>query len=463
MTICNFEELLDNAASQKDRFARELALGALNEAIVSADPARVVKERVKLEGHQLLVNTENYDLTKVNRIFVIGGGKGCVRMAVGIQEVLDGRITAGYLNVLRGTATGSQIDHRIKLNEASHPLPDEAGVAGARKMKELVKDAEENDLVICLISGGGSALIPLPKEGVTLDDEKTITKALLDAGATINETNSVRKHLSAIKGGWLAKSAGKADILTLIISDVVGDPLDVIASGPTVPDTTTYADAISVLRKYRLWERTPDHIQKMLSDGSAGKIAETPKPGDEAFSRVRNYVLFNGRQACEAASSYMRKHGIASSILSTTLEGEASQIGATIGSIAKEMALWNSPLTKPAAVLAGGETTVSVRGKGIGGRNQEVTLAAALKIASIEAVAVASIGTDGIDGPTDAAGAIADGKTITRAEAAGLSATDYLVNNDSYHFFTKLKDRVVTGPTGTNVNDIAVIVALKNP
>lgn len=304
--------------------------------------------------------------------------------------------------------------------------------------------------------------MPLPREGVTLDEKKAITKALLDAGATINEINSVRKHLSAIKGGWLAKSAGGARIVTLIISDVVGDALDVIASGPTVPDTTTYDDAISVLREYRVWERTPDHIQKILSDGSAGKIAETPKPGDEAFSMVRNYVLFNGRQACEAASSYMKKRGVASSILSTTLEGEASQIGAVFGSIAKEMALWNSPLVKPAALVAGGETTVSVRGKGIGGRNQEVTLSAALEISSVEAVAVASIGTDGIDGPSDAAGAVADGKTISRAEAVGLDAMDYLANNDSYRFFTRLKDSIVTGPTGTNVNDIAVIVALKN-
>ena len=262
--IRNIDVLLGNAVSTEDRLARELALGALDEAILSADPVRVIKEKVRLEGHQLLVNNARYDLSKFKRIFVVGAGKGCVRMAVGVQEILRDRITEGYLNVLRGSVPKTQTYHRIKLNEASHPLPDEAGVAGAQKMKELIRDAGESDLVLCLISGGGSALMPLPREGVSLDEKVRITKALLNAGATINELNSVRKHLSDIKGGWLAKAAGGAHVVTLIISDVVGDSLDVIASGPTAPDSTTFNDAISVLRKYRLWEEASEGIRRIL-------------------------------------------------------------------------------------------------------------------------------------------------------------------------------------------------------
>lgn len=459
--IRNVDSLLANAVSPEDRLARELALGALDEAIVSADPVRVIKDKVKLEGHRLFVNNERYDLTKVKRIFVVGAGKACARMAFGIQEILEDRITEGYLNVLRGTAAKGQSYDRIKLNEASHPLPDEAGVAGSRRMKELIRNAKESDLVICLLSGGGSSLMPLPREGVSLDEKVTTTKALLKAGATINELNVVRKHLSDIKGGWLAKAAGGANIITLIISDVVGDSLDVIASGPTAPDCTTFGDAISVLRKYMLWEKTPESIQRFLANGNAGKTAETPKPGDEAFSKVTNHVLFNGRQACEVAASYMKKSGIDSSILSTTLEGEANQVGAFLGGIAKEMALWDTPIAKPAGLVAGGETTVSVRGQGTGGRNQEVALGAALRLSTLDGVAVASIGTDGVDGPTDVAGAVVDGRTISRAETEGVNAQQSLADNNSYRFFSKLGDSILTGPTGTNVNDIAVIVALR--
>lgn len=302
--------------------------------------------------------------------------------------------------------------------------------------------------------------MPLPREGVSLDEKVTITKALLKVGATINELSSVRKHLSDIKGGWLAKDTGGAHVVTLIISDVVGDSLDVIASGPTAPDSTTFNDAISVLRKYRLWEEASEGIRRILTNGNAGKISETPKPSDAAFSKVTNHILFNGRQACEVAASYMKKHGITSSILSTTLEGEASQVGAVLGSIAEEVVRWDRPISKPAGLVAGGETTVSVRGKGIGGRNQEVALGAALRLSTVDGVTVASIGTDGVDGPTDAAGAIADGRTILRAEAERMDAMKALADNDSYSFFSKLGDSVVTGPTGTNVNDIAVIVAL---
>lgn len=457
--IRNVESLLANAVSPVDRLARELALGALSEATVRADPVKVINDNVKLDGQQLLVKNERYDVSKVKRVFVIGAGKACAQMAYGIEKVLDDRITEGYVNILRGTGNRYQT-HRIKLNEASHPLPDEAGVAGALRMKELIREAKGGDVVICLMSGGGSALMPLPREGVSLDEKITITNELLKAGANINELNAVRKHLSGVKGGWLAKSAGGGVIITLILSDVVGDPLDVIASGPTAPDITTFEDAIAVLKKYGLLERAPKEIQRVLMDGAAGRIAETPKPHDEAFSRVRNYILFNNRQACEIAATYLRNHSVTSEILSTTIEGEANQVGMVLGSIVKEMAIWDRPIAKPAALVAGGETTVTVRGKGVGGRNQEVALGAALRLSMIEGAVVASMGTDGVDGPTDAAGAIVDGRTITNAEANGIDAREFLADNDSYRFFSKLGDLILTGPTGTNVNDVAVIVAL---
>jgi len=456
--IRNLDSLLSNSASSLDRLARELALAALDEVIAASDPVKAVNRKVRLDGQHLLVENDRYDLGKFEKVFVVGAGKASAQMAYAVETILEDRITDGVVNVPRNTIAKVSTD-RIKLNEASHPLPDESGVAGALKMKELLTEAKKGDLVICLISGGGSALMPLPSEGLTLEDKLSVTRQLLMTGANINELNTVRKHLSRIKGGWLAKSVD-AQILTLILSDVVGDPLDVIASGPTSPDSTTFEDAISVLRKYGLFEKAPKSIQKVLTAGRDGRIAETPKPDDPVFLHVRNYVLFNNRLACEAALAYLRKRGITTEILSTTVEGESNQVGMVLGSIAKEMAVWNRPIAKPAALIAGGETTVTVRGKGVGGRNQEVALGAALRLSAVEGAAVASIGTDGVDGPTDAAGAIVDSKTIARSEAVGMNAREFLLDNNSYNFFNKLGDLIFTGPTATNVNDVTVMIAL---
>lgn len=442
-----------------ERLARQFALRALDEAVAAADPLRIIAEKVRLVGSNLVVENETIDLSRLSRILVVGAGKGCARMASALEKVLGNRITEGYVNILRGTGDNVKTK-RIRFNEASHPIPDEAGLEGSARMIELVQGATQNDLVICLISGGGSALLPLPTKGLGLDEKIIVTQALLEAGANINELNTVRKHLSGIKGGWLAKNVGGARIATFILSDVVGDPLDVIASGPTSPDRTTFADAINVLKKYCLWEKVPETIRRLLNSGLSGRIPETPKSEDEVFKRVRNYVLFSNRQACEEATKCLKDLGLASSILTTALEGEASQVGAVLGSIGREIAIWDAPLTRPAALVAGGETTVTVHGKGVGGRNQEVALAAALRISAVKAVAVASIGTDGVDGPTDAAGAIVDGSTIARAESLRLDARALLSDNDSHTFFRQLGDLILTGPTGTNVNDIAVIVAV---
>jgi glycerate-2-kinase len=327
-------------------------------------------------------------------------------------------------------------------------------------MLEMVGKAEDNDLVFCLISGGGSSLMPQPRGGISLEDKRKVTDALLKCGATITEINTIRKHISELKGGWLAKEAYPATVVNLILSDVVGDPLDFIASGPTVPDTTTFHDATEILKRYELWSEVPSSVRKVLSDGEKGLIPETPKPGDKVFKKVHNIIVGNNFTASEAAYETLRKAKINTLLLTTTLEGQAKDVGTVLASMAKEIAASGNPVCKPAALVAGGETTVTVVGKGKGGRNQEIALGAALRIDKMNGVVVASVSTDGVDGPTDAAGALVDGRTLQRAHDAGLKPREYLVNNDSYVFFSKLGDLVFTGPTGTNVCDVAVVVVL---
>jgi glycerate 2-kinase len=314
--------------------------------------------------------------------------------------------------------------------------------------------------VICLISGGGSSMMPLPRDGISVSDKRQITDLLLKSGATITEINTVRKHISEFKGGWLAKKAYPATVLNLIMSDVIGDPLDFIASGPTVPDSTTFSDAILVLRKYSLWNKAPASIAKVLSDGERGIIPETPKANDESFKKVHNVVIGNNRLASQAARTALKSAGLNALLLTSMLEGEARHVGTVLSSIAHELTISNNPVQKPAAILAGGETTVTVTGTGKGGRNQELALGAAVKLDGLDGVVVVSLTTDGVDGPTDAAGAIVDGKTLSRAKKMSLSPQKFLADNDSYSFFSKLGDLIFTGPTGTNVNDISVIIAV---
>lgn len=302
--------------------------------------------------------------------------------------------------------------------------------------------------------------MPLSRGNISINDKKEITNALLKCGATINEFNTVRKHISDFKGGWLAKKAYPATILNLILSDVVGDPLDFIASGPTVPDSTTFGDAVTVLEKYKLWDRTPASIRKVLSDGEKGLIPETPKAGDEAFKKAHNVVVGNNRLASLAACEHSKLRGLNSLLLTAILEGEARQVGTVLATIAREVVSSGNPVKKPACIVAGGETTVTVTGKGRGGRNQEIALAAAMKLGDMDGVVIASLTTDGVDGSTDAAGAIVDGKTLARASRKGLVPERFLADNDSYNFLSKLGDLVLTGPTGTNVNDVSVIIVL---
>ena len=378
-------------------------------------------------------------------------------MAEALEQILGDYIKDGIVNVPLGSEGKTEI---IRLHHASHPVPDKDSIKGTMQMLEIAEKADKNDLVICLISGGGSSLIALPANGISLTDKKRITEMLLKSGAAIDEVNTVRKHISQVKGGWLAKKIYPATILNLILSDVVGDQLEFIASGPTVPDSTTFNDAINVLKKYNLWDKSPISIRKFLSYGKRGIVSETPKPNDEIFQRVFNVIIGNNRTASSAACYYLKSNGLNTLLLTTMLEGEARHVGIIMASIAREIRFSGNPLKKPAAIVAGGETTVTVRGKGLGGRNQELVLAAVPKIHGTDGTVLASMSSDGIDGPVNAAGAIADGKTLAKALRKGLIPEKYLAENNSYNFFSKLGDTIISGPTNTNVNDICVIITV---
>jgi glycerate 2-kinase len=455
--IRNIQQLIENGETQLNRKARVLALKSFESALKAVDPTQIIESRLSLKNSVLEVNGHSFDFKKLRNVYVVGGGKAGGAMAEALERILGNHIIAGFVNV---PATSKHKTKIVELHEASHPIPDRSGVEGTQRMVEIVQQSKKEDLVICLISGGGSSLMPLPRDQISIADKRNITEDLLKSGAPINEINTVRKHISDFKGGWLAKRAYPATILNLILSDVVGDSLDFIASGPTVPDSTTFSDAIKVLKKYGLWDEAPTSIKRVLSEGEKGLIAETPKASDKAFKRVYNVVLGNNRSASLAACQYLKSAQLNTVMLTSTLEGEARYAGVTLASIAREVPVSGNPIPKPAGIVAGGETTVSVTGKGLGGRNQEIVLAAALKLGDVDGMVIASLSSDGVDGPTDAAGAIADGKTLVRGTGIELSAEEMLAENDSYNFFSKLSDLIFTGPTETNVNDISVIVVL---
>ena len=455
--IKNKTQLVKNGETPLNRKARALALNSLEAALDAVDPKRIIKSRLSLKATVLRVDGYSFDLRKFKNVYVVGGGKASGLMAEALEGILGDRIKSGVVNVPHGGEHGTRI---IELHGASHPFPDQAGVEGTRHMLEIAEQAEKDDLLICLISGGGSSLMPLPRGNITLADKAKITDSLLKCGATINEINTVRKHISDFKGGWLAKKAYPATVLNLILSDVVGDPLDFIASGPTVADSTTFADAIAVLKKYCLWSNAAGSVRRVLSDGEKGLIQETPKRDDPIFKEVFNVVVGNNRLASQAASEFLRKRGLNTVLLTASLEGEARHVGVVLASMACEVIASGNPVSKPSCIIAGGETTVTVSGKGKGGRNQELALSAALKLRDMDGVLVASLSTDGVDGPTDAAGAIVDGRTLVRAAESGLVPQEYLARNDSYNFFSKLGDLIFTGSTGTNVNDISIVIVL---
>ncbi|MDI6819669.1 MAG: glycerate kinase [Candidatus Hodarchaeaceae archaeon] len=459
MLVKNERQLLERAKTPELRKARGILIEIVNRAISSADPSSAMRRRLRLVEGRLRVGAHEFDLSEVGKIIVVGGGKASGNMAEVLEEILGDRITGGVVNVPEGAASRCET-RKIKLVEAGHPLPTEAGVGGAEEMIDLVSDLEPQDLVICLLSGGGSALVTLPAEGISLDELRETTQLLLKSGATIQEVNAVRKHLSRIKGGQLAKAAYPAKVITLLISDVVGDRLDTIASGPTYPDSTTYSDALAVIERYEILKKVPVSILRHLRLGAEGKVPETPKPGEKYFLNTLHEVIASNADAVGAAAEVGRSHGFNVSVLTATMHGEAREVGAHLAAVAKDVMETGKPVSRPALLISGGETTVTVKGEGTGGRNQELALSAAIGISGLRNVAVASFSTDGIDGPTDAAGAVVDGFTIERARHLMLDPVAYLERNDSYSFFKGLEDLLVTGPTGTNVMDVTCLILI---
>ncbi|HEX3743105.1 MAG TPA: glycerate kinase [Bryobacteraceae bacterium] len=422
------------------RLLRRQALSIFRAALAAADPVDAVLRYLRKR-----------DFSRFRNIYVVGAGKAGASMALAAERVLGRRIAAGLVNVKRGSSAKLK---RIELNPCGHPVPDEAGVAGSLRIAGIAAGAAEGDLVLCLISGGASALLPLPAEPIALAEKQATTQLLLASGATIHEFNCVRKHLSRIKGGHLARLAAPATVESLLLSDVIGDDLDVIGSGPTAPDSSTFADALAILQKFSLLERVPASVCQRIERGVRGELPETPKAGDPLFRRVRNVLVGNNRQALDAAARRARQLGFRTLVLASEVQGETRDVARMHAAIAREIVSASRPVKRPACLVTGGETTVTLRGDGLGGRNQEFVLAAALDLAGVPDVVVLSAGTDGSDGPTDAAGAIADGDTVRRNP----EARQYLARNDSYRYFQSLGDLVITGPTNTNVMDVRIVL-----
>ena len=423
-------------------------------ALNAANPATCIRNFVQFNEGILTVSGKNIPIE--GKLIVIGTGKAGAKMAQVIEEICGSYISGGIVVTKYGHSLALE---RIRLVEAGHPLPDAAGIRAVRETRELLRGLSPTDTVICLISGGGSALWPAPAEGITLEEKQEVTQLMLRAGATIRELNAVRKHLSDIKGGQLAKWASPARVVSLIMSDVIGDPVDFIASGPTAPDTTSFSDALATIQKYGV--DVPAAVLKRFQEGAHGRIPDTPKPGDPVFKRVENVVIANNRLLVDAALEKARELNFKTLILGTEVEGEAKDVGRFFSAIAREIGQSGNPIQRPACVLAAGETTVTVRGHGVGGRNQEMALAWAIAMAARALSApscFASVATDGSDGPTSAAGGLVDQFTCARGVELGLMPQQYLRENDSSNFLRSTGDLIVTGPTQTNLMDLQILL-----
>ncbi len=457
MIVSNKDVVINNARTPELSKIRRILMEVVDSAISAGNPAVSIRKWVKLNGERLEIASHSIDLEQVGRIVVVGGGKAGVAMAIAIEQILGDRLSGGIVNIPEGMLPESYTG-KIKFIEASHPIPNGSAMEGARGMLSLVKELGAQDLVIFVVSGGGSAIISLPAEGIALTQLQELTLLLLKSGANIQELNTVRKHLSAVKGGQLAREAYPAQIVSLLISDVVGDGLDTIASGPTYWDSTTFSEALAVLRKYKLIDKVPAEVLCRLKDGIKWLIPETPNRGDECFENAYFQIVGSNRDAIEAAEKTARANGLNVKVLTTKLQGEAREVGQNLSYIAEEVL--REGKQRPCLFLLGGETTVHVTGEGIGGRNQELALSAVSGLAGLKDTAMISFTTDGIDGPTNASGAIVDGYTLQRAKELGINPLTYLEDNDAYHFFEKLEDLIFTGPTGTNIVDCTALLVL---
>jgi len=434
--------------------ARRRYLEIMQAALDAVDPYAAVQAHLRVADGTLWAGERAFVLNKLRRIVVIGAGKAGSPMARAIEDVLGDAITAGLVVVKQGHGAPTA---RIEIVEASHPIPDEAGVAAGARVLDLAASAGADDLVLALISGGGSALLEAPA-GISLADLQAMTDALLACGATINEINCLRKHMSRVKGGQLARAASPAALVTLVLSDVVGSPLDVIASGPTVPDSSTWADAWAVVEKYALAEALPAAVMARLRAGVRGEVPDTPKAGDPIFDRATTQIVGDNRVAALAACRRAQELGYHALLLTTYVEGEAREVAKLTVALAREVVASGQPAPAPACLILGGETTVTLgNAPGMGGRNQELALAAALGVAGSERITIASLATDGSDGPTDSAGGLVDGATVRLGEASGLDAGAMLRRHDAYPTLRTTGDLLVSGPTQTNVNDLIFV------
>jgi len=431
----------------------------MNAALSAVDPHSVVKKVLDNPQNFFSEVLHELDLPTIRHLHIIGAGKAGEPMAEAVQEYFGEKITSGIVIVKDGYTKSSTSSEKVNIIEAGHPIPDQRGVIATQEIIALLQNSQFEDLIISLLSGGGSALLVSPVPGVSLGEIQQLTELLLASGATINEINTLRKHLDQIKGGQLARIAAPAKVISLILSDVVGDPLDIIASGPSVPDPSTYRDALDILDQYRILDQVSSSIRSHLILGQDGKIEDTPKPGEEFFTNVHNTIVGSNRTAAQAAVAQAELEGFNTLCLTNYLQGEASQAGKFLGSVLRQMALQDQPIPRPACIVVGGETTVTIKGHGMGGRNQELALGSVVELHGLTDVALITLATDGGDGPSDAAGAVVTGNTFTRAKSLNLDPQDFISNNDSYNFFLPLGDLLKIGPTRTNVNDLTFLFA----
>jgi glycerate-2-kinase len=435
---------------------RTLLTRLLQAGLGAVDPYEAVCRHVRLRQGCLTIGSQRYTIRKQNRIVVVGAGKASARMAQALERRLGARIDTGLVVVKYGHGAPTR---KIRIVEAGHPVPDAPGLRASHMILRLIGTLKPDDLLIVLLSGGASSLLPAPAPGVSLRDKQQTTKLLLRSGATIQEMNAVRKHLSRLKGGQLA-AATSARVASVILSDVIGNDLGTIGSGPTAPDPTTFREAWTILERYGVSTRIPMSVRRRLEAGINKTVEETPKAGAARFRLVHNVLIGDNQAAVDAVAKAAKDEGLHSLVLSTTVTGEAREIAKLFGAMAREIVSHDRPGRRPCCVIAGGETTVTVRGQGKGGRAQEFALAAALEIAGLPEVWVAGFATDGTDGPTSVAGAVVDGETVARARRSKLNLLRALQDNDAYPFFKKLKGHIVTGPTGTNVNDLYLLLVL---
>jgi glycerate 2-kinase len=424
----------------------------LSAAISALEPGAAVSRQVVREGDMLFISGRSYDLRNFNRVVLLGIGKASVAMSNALAMILAERLSAGL--VISKYASQDQIP-LLTYIVGGHPVPDEQSLEAGKKTLELLSSLGPNDLLVCLISGGGSALLTAPLSGMSLEDIQTLTSSLLVCGASIDEINTLRRRLDLLKGGGIVKGAAGATVISLILSDVVGNLLETVASGPTAPDPATRADSHKILEKYGLDKEIPSSILKALKT-----LPETPKPGDPIFTRVQNLVVGSNLQAAQAALTQAGIEGFHPYLHSVAIQGEARLVAFELATMLRQAGLTGHPVPAPSCIVAGGETTVTIHGTGKGGRNTELALASVTELADFPGVMFVTLATDGEDGPTDAAGAVVNGETFRRAARMGMSSSYYLEQNDSYSFFSALDDLLKIGSTGTNGNDLVFLFNL---